>query len=94
MEPLGVNDPLPTEHLKRENRGEIDRDWSPEKREKMASTARSTARSNWGWAFVFNKALWGVGVLAERRRQRAVRKDRVIGKSGDRVIGKAKPYHG
>jgi hypothetical protein len=36
-----AHDPLPTGQLKRENRAEIDRDWSPEKREKRASTARS-----------------------------------------------------
>jgi hypothetical protein len=29
-----------------------------------------TGLSNWGLAFVFNKALWGVGSLAEGRRQK------------------------
>jgi hypothetical protein len=32
-----------------------------------------TARSNCTLAFVFNKGLWGVGVVAEGRRQRAAR---------------------
>ena len=41
--------------------------------EKKASTARSTVRSNWGLAFVFNKTLMGGGVLAEGRRQRVAR---------------------
>ena len=43
-----------------------------------------TVRSNCTLAFVFNKALWGVGVVAEGRRQRAVESgDPVIGTSGD-----------
>jgi hypothetical protein len=29
-----------------------------------------TARSNWGWAFVFNKTSRGVGLLAEGHLQR------------------------
>ncbi|HLK07134.1 MAG TPA: hypothetical protein VKV30_04320 [Candidatus Angelobacter sp.] len=32
-------DPLPTGQLERENKAEIDRDWSPEKREKEGSTS-------------------------------------------------------
>jgi hypothetical protein len=40
-----------------------------------------------GLAFVFNKTLRGVGSLAEGRWQRA-EKNRVIGTSGDRIIGK------
>jgi len=52
--------------------------------EKKASTVRSTARLNWGSAFVFNKSAMGGGSLAEGRRQRGAR-------SGDLVIGKAKP---
>jgi len=36
----------------------------PWKTGEKASTARSTARSNWGLTFVFNKTLMGGGVLA------------------------------
>jgi hypothetical protein len=38
-QPLPFCDPLPTGQLKTEKRAEIGRDWSPEKREKRASTA-------------------------------------------------------
>jgi hypothetical protein len=34
-----VCDPLPTGHLERENKAEIDRDWSPEKRKKEGLTS-------------------------------------------------------
>jgi hypothetical protein len=87
-------DPLPTEQLKRKNRAEIGPDSTTEKHKKMASTARSTVRSNWGSAFVFNNGAMGGGVLAEGRRQRAVGdcqicQNRVIAK-----IEKQKPHHG
>jgi hypothetical protein len=48
-----------------------------------------TARSNCSWAFVLNKtsiAGWGLWL---RDAGRGPQKDRVIGTSGDRVIGKA-----
>jgi hypothetical protein len=45
-----------------------------------------TARSNCTLAFVFNKTIWGGGSRAEGHRQKDA-KDRVIGTSGDRVIG-------
>jgi len=54
-------DPLPTGQLEPEKRAEIDRDWSPENREKRASTVRSPlGRIRVGLLFS-TKVLWGVG---------------------------------
>src|SRR6478609_2445176 len=63
LRPLGVRlcDPLPTGHLKRENKAEIDRDWSPEKRRKKASTDRSPLGRIGVEPLFSTKVLWGVG---------------------------------
>jgi hypothetical protein len=45
----------------------------PRKTGKKDFDSLSTGLSNGTLAFVFNKGLWGVGYLAEERRQRAVR---------------------
>jgi hypothetical protein len=55
---------------------------------KRASTARSTVRSNWGLAFVFNKTLMGGGVLAEGRRQWVAKRSGELVIARDRVSGK------
>jgi hypothetical protein len=57
-----AHDPLPTGQLERENRAEIDHDWSPEKGEKRASTGRSPLGRMALWCLFSTKALWGVGV--------------------------------
>jgi hypothetical protein len=41
-----------------------------------------TVRSNWGWAFVFNKELMGGGCLAEGHRQKAIKEIAGIAKIG------------
>jgi hypothetical protein len=56
-----AHDPLPTGQLERENSAEIDRDWSPEKREKrLRPFGRPRGRIAL-WFLFSTKVLWGVG---------------------------------
>jgi hypothetical protein len=41
-----------------------------EKRQQKGIDRLSTVLSNWGWAFVFNRSVYGGWGLAEGRRQR------------------------
>jgi hypothetical protein len=50
-----------------------------------------TVRSNWGWAFVFNKEVMGGGSQAEGHRQWVAR---IADIAGIALIGNPKPYHG
>ena len=57
----------------------------------MSVDSLLTGLSNWGLAFVFNKALWGVGVVAEGCRQRAVESPGSPSSRDIAEIGRAKP---
>jgi len=57
-----AHDPLPTGQLERENKAEIDRDWSREKQEKrLRPSGRPLGRMAL-WLLFSTKVLWGVGV--------------------------------
>jgi hypothetical protein len=58
--------------LKRENKAEIGSDWKAEKRKKRRRQPFDRP-FELHFDLCFNKALWGVGALAEGRRQRAAR---------------------